>query len=137
ASPRRGSRRSWEGSSDMATPSQAERRPWVVQVQTLTRRPITIAAVLVAVIATVLIVRGSKHGGDKTKIMTAVVERRNIALSIQATGTVEPIDLVEVKSKASGQIVRMPVQVGSFVQKGALLAQIDPRDVQNQYAQAL
>jgi HlyD family secretion protein len=106
-------------------------------VRSLTRRPIAIAAVLVLVIATVLIVRGSKHGGDKTRIMTAAVERRDIALSIQATGTVEPIDLVEVKSKASGQIIRMPVQVGSFVQKGALLAQIDPRDVQNQYDQAL
>jgi len=109
----------------------------VGQVWSLTRRPIAIAAVLVLVIATLLIVRGSKHGGDKTKIMTAAVERRDIALSIQATGTVEPIDLVEVKSKASGQIIRMPVQVGSFVQKGALLAQIDPRDVQNQYDQAL
>src|SRR5882672_4308469 len=121
----------------MATPARVERRPWVGQVRTLTRRPIAIAAVLVLVIATLLIVRGSKHGGDKTKIMTAAVERRDIALSIQATGTVEPIDLVEVKSKASGQIIRMPVQVGSFVQRGALLAQIDPRDVQNQYDQAL
>ena len=121
----------------MATPARVERRPWVGQVWSLTRRPIAIAAVLVLVIATLLIVRGSKHGGDKTKIMTAAVERRDIALSIQATGTVEPIDLVEVKSKASGQIIRMPVQVGSFVQKGALLAQIDPRDVQNQYDQAL
>src|SRR5882672_9457614 len=121
----------------MATPARVERRPWVGQVRTLTRRPIAIAAVLVLVIATVLIVRGSRHGGDKTRIMTAAVERRNIALSIQATGTVEPIDLVEVKSKASGQIIRMPVQVGSFVQRGALLAQIDPRDVQNQYDQAL
>ena len=63
------------------------------------------------------------------------VERRDIALTIEATGTVEPIDLVEVKSKASGQIVRMPVQVGSTVRTGELLAQIDTRDVQNQYDQ--
>src|SRR3989442_8827101 len=69
--------------------------------------------------------------------MTAPVEPRNIALTIEASGTAEPIDLVEVKSKASGLIVKMPVQVGSFVKKGALLAQIDPRDVQNQYDQAL
>jgi HlyD family secretion protein len=121
----------------MATPARVERRPWVGQVRTLTRRPIALAAVIVLVIATVLVVRGSKHGGDTVRIMTAPVERRSIALSIEATGTVEPIDLIEVKSKASGQIVRMPVQVGSFVQKGALLAQIDPRDVQNQYDQAL
>jgi HlyD family secretion protein len=43
---------------------------------------------------------------------------------------------VEVKSKASGTIVKMPVDVGSNVRTGDLLVQIDPRDVQNQYDQA-
>jgi HlyD family secretion protein len=96
-----------------------------------------VAAVLVVAIAAVVFLRGMGTRKDKTQVVTAAVERRNIALTIEATGTVEPIDLVEVKSKASGQIVRMPVQVGSFVRQGALLAQIDPRDVQNQYDQAL
>jgi HlyD family secretion protein len=121
----------------VATPAHVERSVWV-NVRGFTRRPAVaaIAVVLVAIIA-ILVVRGSKNGGKKTQIMTAAVERRDIALTIDATGTVEPIDLVEVKSKASGQIVRMPVQVGSLVQRGALLAQIDPRDSQNQYNQAL
>ncbi len=120
----------------MATPARIERGPWV-QVQALTRRPLAIAAVLVVAIAAVMLFRGMGKHKDKTQIMTAAVERRSIALTIEATGTVEPIDLVEVKSKASGQIVNMPVQVGSFVKRGALLAQIDPRDVQNQYNQTL
>ena len=121
----------------MATPARIERRPWILNVRDLARRPLLVAAVLVAAVAAVLLLRGAGHRGDTSAIMTAAVERRNIALTIDATGTVEPIDLVEVKSKASGQIVRMPVQVGSFVKRGALLAQIDPRDVQNQYDQAL
>jgi len=121
----------------MATPARIERRPWILNVRDLARRPLLVAAVLVAAVAAVLLLRGAGHRGDTSVIMTAAVERRNIALTIDATGTVEPIDLVEVKSKASGQIVRMPVQVGSFVKRGALLAQIDPRDVQNQYDQAL
>jgi len=58
-------------------------------------------------------------------------------MTIDATGTVEPIDLVEVKSKASDRFVKMAVQVGSVVRTGDLLAQIDPRDVRNQYDQAL
>jgi HlyD family secretion protein len=70
-------------------------------------------------------------------INTAPVERRDITVSAQANGTVEPINIVEVKSKASGQIVRMPVDVGSMVKPGDLLVQIDTRDVQNQYNQAL
>ncbi len=69
-------------------------------------------------------------------IETVPAERRTIALSVQANGTVEPVDIVEVKSKASGTIVRMPVDIGSNVKTGDLLVQIDPRDVQNQYTQA-
>ena len=69
-------------------------------------------------------------------IETVPAERRTIALSVQANGTVEPVDVVEVKSKASGTIVRMPVDIGSNVKTGQLLVQIDPRDVQNQYTQA-
>ena len=69
-------------------------------------------------------------------IETAPVERRSIVLSAQANGTVEPVVVVEVKSKASGTITRMPVEIGSNVRRGDLLVQIDPRDVQNQYDQA-
>jgi HlyD family secretion protein len=69
-------------------------------------------------------------------IETAPVERRSIVLSVQANGTVEPVDIIEVKSKASGTITRMPVDIGSNVKTGDLLVQIDPRDVQNQYDQS-
>jgi HlyD family secretion protein len=69
-------------------------------------------------------------------IETAPVERRSIVLSVQANGTVEPVNIVEVKSKASGTITRMPVDIGDNVKAGDLLVQIDPRDVQNQYNQA-
>ncbi len=121
----------------MAAPARAERTPWT-SVRGTARRPITIFAALVVLAAAVLlIVRGSRNGKDKSQVMTAAVESRDISLTIEATGTVEPIDLVEVKSKASGLIIKMPVQIGSFVKKGALLAQIDPRDVQNQYSQSL
>jgi HlyD family secretion protein len=69
-------------------------------------------------------------------IETAPVERRSIVLTVQANGTVEPVNIVEVKSKASGTITRMPVDIGANVKAGDLLVQIDPRDVQNQYDQA-
>lgn len=88
------------------------------------------AAVLIALAA-------CKKTTDPTVVIeTAPVERRSIVLSAQANGTVEPVVVVEVKSKASGTIVRMPVEIGSNVSRGDLLVQIDPRDVQNQYDQA-
>ncbi len=69
-------------------------------------------------------------------IGTAVVDRRTIVVDAQATGAVEPINVIEVKSKASGQITRMPVETGSQVKAGDLLVQIDTRDVKNQYEQS-
>ena len=93
---------------------------------------------LKSVAMAVLIALGAckKSTDPNLTIETATVERRSIVLSAQANGTVEPIDIVEVKSKASGTIIKMPVDVGSYVKVGDLLVQIDPRDVQNQYDQA-
>ena len=65
-----------------------------------------------------------------------VVARRTIVVDAQATGVVEPINIIEVKSKASGMIVRLPVETGSIVRAGALLVQVDTRDVKNQVEQA-
>jgi HlyD family secretion protein len=78
----------------------------------------------------------SKKASTALVIETAPVERRSIVLTVQANGTVEPVNVVEVKSKASGTIIRMPVDIGSNVKAGDMLVQIDPRDVQNQYDQA-
>lgn len=96
--------------------------------------------ITLAVVLAIVVITAFRTLGRRTPATTApveAVERRDITVTIEATGTVEPVDLVEVKSKASGQILRMPVEVGSRVAAGDLLAQIDPRDVQNQYAQAL
>ena len=70
------------------------------------------------------------------EIRTAPVTRRTIVLDATASGAVEPINVVEVKSKASGQIVEMTVETGSQVRGGTLLVQLETRDVQNQFDQA-
>jgi RND family efflux transporter MFP subunit len=69
-------------------------------------------------------------------IQTVPVTRQTIVLDATASGAIEPINIVEVKSKSSGQIVRMPVETGSEVKPGDLLVQLETRDVQNQYDQA-
>ena len=72
---------------------------------------------------------------ERRTLQTAVASRGDLDVRAEATGTVEPIRSVEVKSKASGEILRLHVDVGDEVQPGALLAEIDPRDVRNRYAQ--
>jgi HlyD family secretion protein len=96
-----------------------------------------IGAAAAVIVLVLVIVRVTHRKTQLGPVPVEAVQRRNITVTIEATGTVEPIDLVEVKSKASGQILKMPVQVGSVVHRGDLLAQIDKVDVQNQYDQAL
>jgi HlyD family secretion protein len=80
--------------------------------------------------------RGGRPRGPVADVSTQAVARHDVALMIEASGTVEPVDLVEVKSKASGTITKMPVSVGSRVDPGDLMVQIDTRDVRNQFDQA-
>jgi HlyD family secretion protein len=69
-------------------------------------------------------------------VQTALANRRDIIVDAQANGTMEPIAIVDVKSKASGVITKMSVETGTNVRPGDLIVQIDTRDVQNKYDQA-
>ncbi len=64
------------------------------------------------------------------------VARRDIVVVASASGTIQPILTLSVKSKASGEIIEMPVQTGDDVKKGELLAKIDPRIPRNDLTQA-
>lgn len=75
----------------------------------------------------------SKKSNDQTTIPTATVDRRDIIVTAQATGTVEPEDTVPVKSQASGLVTAMPVEIGQQVKPGDLLLQIDTRLLKNDY----
>jgi len=67
---------------------------------------------------------------------TVPVERRTVVVSAVASGAIEPILTVDVKSKASGEIIEMNVQTGDDVKAAQLLASIDPRIPRNNLAQA-
>ncbi len=66
----------------------------------------------------------------------AVAERMNLEVRAEAAGLVEPILVVEVKSKATGEVQSLRVETGDVVAKGDLLATIDPRDARTALAQA-
>jgi HlyD family secretion protein len=60
----------------------------------------------------------------------------DINLIITADAEVEAINVVEVKSKASGEIISLPWESGDHVEEGAVLAQLDTRTVLTQLSQA-
>jgi len=67
---------------------------------------------------------------------TATVERRPLVLVVEAAGAIEPIRTVELKSKASGEILKLGADTGDTVAAGALLVHIDPRIPRNRLDQA-
>jgi HlyD family secretion protein len=60
-----------------------------------------------------------------------VVIPEKLEVSIEASGIIEAISSIEIKSKASGEILYLGAEVGDFVKKGAVLGQIDQRTPTN------
>src|SRR5882724_607087 len=59
----------------------------------------------------------------------AKVERIDLARSVVATGKIQPVTQVEIKSKASGIIQKLPVNVGDTVRKGQIICELDQNDL--------
>ena len=83
---------------------------------------------IVAVVALVHLAKGDPI--DPNKI--AKVTRGDVARSVVATGDIQPITKVEVKSKASGIVQKLYVDINDRVRKGQQLAQLDQQEIQAQ-----
>ena len=84
------------------------------------------ALVLIVVVASAAFRPNRAIDPDKL----AVVERGDIARSVVATGKIEPLTKVEVKSKASGIVERLFVDAGDRVKTGQVLAELDKEQLQ-------
>jgi HlyD family secretion protein len=59
----------------------------------------------------------------------AKVERLDLARSVVATGKIQPVTQVEIKSKASGIIQKLPFNVGDVVRRGQVICELDQNDL--------
>ena len=87
---------------------------------------------LVAAITTI----GCAQKTEERAWNLANVQQRDIIVSVQAAGIIEPVTTVELKSKASGEILAISADTGDVVEAGQLLVQIDKRTPRNSLAQA-
>ena len=89
---------------------------------------IAAAVVLVLVVAIGWVVLGrGKNGADPTQDQKIeVVERGDFQMRISATGNLEPLIDVEIKSNVEGEIVRLHVKNGDRVEKDQILLELDP-----------
>jgi HlyD family secretion protein len=65
-----------------------------------------------------------------------LVEKMDLARSVVATGKIEPTTKVEIKSKASGIILKLPVNVGDVVHQGQVICELDQNDLLPRLQQA-
>ena len=103
------------------------------------RRPGTVASALAFIAALGAVSACDQTQADEPSmgLQSVSAERREISSSVAATGTIEPITIIDVKSQASGEVLEVPVELGDKVEKSALLVRINPRDVRNAYDQAV
>jgi HlyD family secretion protein len=85
---------------------------------------------LVAVAGVALAKLATRDPIDPNRL--AKVTRGDVIRSVVATGTIEPITKVEVKSKASGIVEKLFVDINNVVHKGQPLAQLDQQEILDQ-----
>jgi HlyD family secretion protein len=79
---------------------------------------------------------GRSEGGSDLGLETSTATVREVTSTVAATGTIEPIRVIDVKSQASGEVTEVAVELGDEVERGELLVRINPRDVRNAFEQA-
>lgn len=93
-------------------------------------RKFALGGAVVALVATgayLSTVRGASTTIDPSRLVT--VERGPMTRSVVATGKIEPITKVEIKSKANGIIERLAVDVDHRVEAGQVLAELDKENL--------
>jgi HlyD family secretion protein len=93
-------------------------------------------SLVAAAVALVALSGACRKAAPPTPYQAIAVEPRDIVVSAQAAGTLQPDTTVEVKSKASGEILQLGAETGQIVKRGAPLVRIDPRNARNALAQA-
>ncbi len=97
---------------------------------------ISLISVIVGIIVFFLSGNESDSGRNRIKFKEVIVERGTFQIIVMANGVVKSIDRIEIKSKASGEIVELPVEEGDFISQGDLIARLDQKDERAEVAQA-
>ncbi len=81
-------------------------------------------------------IKGRSKKDDEAEKQVEVVKRGDFQKRISATGNLEPLVDVEVKSNVEGEIVKLHVDEGDYVEAGQVLLDIDPEQIQEDKKQA-
>ncbi len=104
------------------------------------RTAIIVGVVIAAIVLSWISYATLGQRGDNARSaegqQTVTITRGNIAASVNATGSIEPQRQVALNFQVPGRLIELPVQVGSFVDAGQVLAKLDTADLALQVTQA-
>jgi len=99
------------------------------------RRPLKIpvvASVLIVLVGGAGVWRWHAGNGHKWLFRTALVNRGDLVATINATGTIEPVEVVDIGAQVAGLVTSFgqdtngkTIDYGSIVEEGTILAKID------------
>ena len=95
-----------------------------------------ILGVAVVAIAAIIILKASKSANKELVIRTHVVEEYTVENTVTATGTIEPVESVEVGTQVSGKVEKIYVDFNDVVKKGQLLAELDKQTLYQSLSRA-
>jgi HlyD family secretion protein len=102
----------------------------------LSRRWWIIGGLGLAVVAAGMLTYTLKKSRSQVQYLSVPVTRGDLAVTVEATGTLEAVTNVEVGSEVSGRILRELVDVNDEVKKGQIMAEIDPEPLRSTLDQA-
>jgi HlyD family secretion protein len=103
----------------------------------VTDRKILILAIIILALAVVFFLRYSQlNRAPSYSFNTATVDTGDIVAYVSASGTVNPVNTVDVVAQVSGVVNRIYANFNSVVKQGEILAQIDPTLYELQARQA-
>ncbi len=78
----------------------------------------------------------SAKAASQVRYRTETAATGDVTDTVEASGVVQPLTSVDVKSRAGGRLIKLAVDVGTRVKPGMLLGRIDPSDTLSAYNQA-
>ena len=95
-----------------------------------------ILGIVVVAVAAILIVRATKSANKELVIRTHVVGEYTVENTVTATGTIEPVETVEVGTQVSGKVEKIYVDFNDVVKKGQLMAELDKQTLNQSLSRA-
>lgn len=109
-----------------ATPQTSHRKRWLVLAVTI----------LIALLVTWFFLKNDALNSNTSQYQTMPVTQGNLTIEVNATGTLQPLDKVEMSSETSGTVKTVFVEENDLVKAGQVLLALDTKTLAAQVQQA-